>query len=341
MPATITVTATVQDPSGTALAGNSFVRFRLRNFTGFVPQISGTSILPETQIDATPTNGLISQALWPNNAITPSTTFYTVELWNQGRITSSGNYIFNTSTNLNSAVQVNAPPVPSGFSLVLENNGALNSSQSTLNLVNGSNITITDSGAGALSIAAASAASPAFMFGAGNFSFPASLAISGAAKVDQALRVYVHKFFTSAPLSFSEISFAAASNLAGGGSVNFGVYSTAGNLLFQSGAIAIPNIGFQNFDQALSPSWVLPGGSYYLAWTATDTGNTTMWGWLLANNYVDNGTSSRNLINRNGVVNFGYATNAATASAASLPSTLGALTAATNVGAGTPAVLFQ
>jgi hypothetical protein len=49
MSATITVTATVQDPSGTALAGNSFVRFRLRNFTGFVPQVSGTSILPEIQ----------------------------------------------------------------------------------------------------------------------------------------------------------------------------------------------------------------------------------------------------------------------------------------------------
>jgi hypothetical protein len=160
MPSTVTVTATVQDPSGTALAGNCFVRFRLRNFAGYVPQISGTSIMPEIQIDATPTTGLVSQALWPNNAITPSTTFYTVELWNQGRITSSGNYIFNSNTSLNSAAQVNTPPVPAGFSLVLENNGALNSSQSTLNLQNGTNIVITDGGSGNLTIASTSSGSP-------------------------------------------------------------------------------------------------------------------------------------------------------------------------------------
>jgi hypothetical protein len=149
VPSPITVTATVQDPSSTSLSGGCFVRFKLRNFTGFVPQVSGTSILPEIQVDAVPVNGAISQTLWKNSDITPSTTFYTVELWNLGRPTSSGNYIFNANTSLNSATQVNAPPVPSGFSLVLENNGALNSSQSTLNLVNtDGTVTITDLGSG-------------------------------------------------------------------------------------------------------------------------------------------------------------------------------------------------
>ena len=160
MPSPITVTATIQDPSSTALTGNAFLRFRLRNFAGFVPQIFGTSILPEIQIDALPTaGGSVSQTLWPNNAISPSTTFYTVELWNQGRITSSGNYIFNANTSLNSAAQLNAPPVPAGFLLVLENNGVLNSSQSTLNLANtDGTVTITDAGSGTLNFSAAGGA---------------------------------------------------------------------------------------------------------------------------------------------------------------------------------------
>ena len=156
MASQITVTANLTDPSGSPLTGNSFVRFRLRNFQGFVPVVTGTSVICETQIDALPTAGAISQALWGNNNITPATTFYTVEFWDQGRITSTGNYLFNANTSLNTAAQLNAPPVPAGFSLVLENNGTLNSSQSTLNLEStDSSVTITDVGGGTLNLQSA------------------------------------------------------------------------------------------------------------------------------------------------------------------------------------------
>src|ERR1019366_6044038 len=111
-----TITATLNDPSGSLLTGNAFVRFKLRNFQGFVPVVSGTSVICETQIDALPAAGLISQLLWGNDNITPSTTFYTVEFWDQGRITSSGNYLFTgASTNLNTAAQVSTPALPPGF----------------------------------------------------------------------------------------------------------------------------------------------------------------------------------------------------------------------------------
>ena len=143
MASPITVTATVQDITSTDLNNptnsSAFVRFRLRNFQGFVPQVSGTSILAETLIDSLPgANGAISQLLWGNNSITPANTFYTVEQWSKGRITSSGNYIFNANTNLDSAAPINpAPPPQSITSLLIEVNGALASSQSLLNLENG------------------------------------------------------------------------------------------------------------------------------------------------------------------------------------------------------------
>ena len=153
---TVLVTATLNDPSGAALTGNAFVRFKLRGFAGFVPRVSGTSILCETQIDSPSVAGAISQALWGNNAITPANTWYTVEFWNGGRITSSGNYVINGATALNTAAQSNAPSVPSGFLLVLQNNGANNSSQQLLNLEStDASVTITDKGAGTINLQAA------------------------------------------------------------------------------------------------------------------------------------------------------------------------------------------
>lgn len=154
---TAIVTATLNDPSGTPLQGNSFLRFRLRNYQGFAVQVSTYAILAELQYDAVPnSSGQISQAVIPNNDITPATTFYTVEAWNQGRILWSANYLINGATNLNTAAQLNTPAVPPGFLLVLQNNGANNSSQSLLNLENtDGSITITDMGSGTLNITGA------------------------------------------------------------------------------------------------------------------------------------------------------------------------------------------
>ena len=157
MAATCTITATITDPSGASLLGNALVRFRLRNYTGFVPVVSGTSVLCETQIDAYPNPaGAISQILTCNTAISPINTFYTVEFWNQGRIVTSANYYFNANTSLNTASNINPAPAPAGpSSIIFENNGVLNSSQTLLNLTS-TTVTIQDLGNGRIDLEAPS-----------------------------------------------------------------------------------------------------------------------------------------------------------------------------------------
>ena len=110
---TCLVTATITDPSQSPLLGNAYVKFRLRNFTGFVPTVSGGEVICEDSIDAYPNPaGVISQVLVCNTAISPVNTFYAVEFWNQGRPVSSANYFFNQNTDLSSAQEINPPPPP-------------------------------------------------------------------------------------------------------------------------------------------------------------------------------------------------------------------------------------
>ena len=341
MPSVITVTATVQDPSGTALTGNCFLRFRLRNFSGFVPQIFGVSIVPEIQIDAVPVNGFVSQTLWPNNAITPGTTFYTCELWNQGRITSSGNYIFNGNTNLNTAVQLNAPPVPGGFSLVLENNGITNSSQSTLNLENtDGSVTITDVGGGTLNFTSNSVPVVGYMAGAG-FTQPPLISVSGLHPGGGAPEaVIATRFEWLASLTFNTISLAKI-----GGTSNihmiFGIYSgpsaaSPGSLLWSSGDIAVPNSTGPM--EVSVPSYTLSPGDYYLAMsTNVGSGGTQ----VIGINMDNVATSNQNLFNPS-IIMCGSAANAATFSTTlTLPATLGALSQnGGGASAGWPMLMF-
>lgn len=147
MATTCTVTAMITDPSQTNLLGNAYVKFRLRNFLGFVPQVSGTSVMCEDTIVAYPNPaGVISQVITCNTAISPVNTFYTVEFWNQGRLTSSANYFFNSSIDLSVAQEINPPPPPPYYG------GSGSGSSSTSSPV-GSNVAILpalQSGAGGL-----------------------------------------------------------------------------------------------------------------------------------------------------------------------------------------------
>jgi hypothetical protein len=173
MPSPCTVTAQFNDPTGTNLQGNAFVRFRLRNYSGFVPRVLGTAILVETQIDVAPnSSGLVTTQLWGNDNIDPGgtsnppSTFYTVEFWNQGRITSQANYsIVGASFNLGTATQLNPPPTPPGVSgvstLLLEVNGVKASSQAVQNLVGAAGTSIVDEGNGTIQISGGSSGIPA------------------------------------------------------------------------------------------------------------------------------------------------------------------------------------
>lgn len=163
-----TVTAQFNDSTGANLQGNAFVRFRLRNYSGFVPRVLGTAILVEPQIDVVPNgSGLVTTQLWGNDSIDPGgsnnppSTFYTVEYWNQGRITSQGNFsIIGASFNLGTAAQINPPPTPGGSgatALLLEVNGVKASSQTVQNLVGSG---VVDAGSGNIQISGGSGSTP-------------------------------------------------------------------------------------------------------------------------------------------------------------------------------------
>ena len=158
--ATCVVTSTRCDPSTTPLqAPGSFIRFTLRNFLGFIPRVAGTNILAEIQIDAYPNSlGVVSQVLTTNTSITPQNTFYTAEVWSNGRAVDSANYIFNTSADLSTALQINPPQIalpilPPQGPIFFENNGSPNSSQNILNLEStNDSIDITDEGGGTINL---------------------------------------------------------------------------------------------------------------------------------------------------------------------------------------------
>ena len=249
MSTTCTVTATICDPSQTNLLGNAFVRFRLRNFQGFVPTVQTSNVICETQIDALPNPaGVISQVLTCNTAIYPINTFYTVEFWNQGRPTSSGNYYFNGNTSLNTASTINPAPAPQGpSSIIFENSGTLNSSQTLLNLENtDGTIVITDVGGGTLNLQAKSSAITSSGVGwvlvRRN---PDDCAIRAIADWYPLFstsnnQVSVFQFTLNAPITISSVAMYVTANV-GGATVNFGVYTTAGAKLLDSGALSAAN----------------------------------------------------------------------------------------------------
>jgi hypothetical protein len=164
MPSPCTVTATLADISGNA-PQNSFLRFRLRGFQGFVPRVLGTAVMAETQIDAAPAgDGTLTVDIYGNDNIDPSNTWYTVEYWSNGRISSSANFlIIGTSFDLDSAAQLNPPPNPGGSGavpLLLKTNGVKNGSQIVQNLHSSDNsVVLTDDGAGNINLQAAATGS--------------------------------------------------------------------------------------------------------------------------------------------------------------------------------------
>lgn len=323
MSSPVIATATLNDPSGTALQGNSFVRFILRNYQGFVPRVTNTSIIAETQIDALPnSSGIISQNLWGNNSITPNTTFYTVQFWDQGRITSQGNYLFNANTNLNTAAQLNTPPVPPGFSLVLENNSVLNSSQSTLNLVNtDGSVVITDLGWGSIQLSAEQ--SGLATVGQGGFAGPGitllypyygqSLSSTPAGTTNNQITVF--QFVLNSSFTISKVTSLITTGAAGA-SVNFGIYSPAGNKLLDSGALnaTTSNSAVSN---TLGSPVALSSGVYLFAQSTSNTG-------VQVPGLATTSVAATNMLNLH-AVRIGQTANST--SAGVMPATLGTITA--------------
>ena len=341
MAATCTVTATITDPSGASLLGNALVRFRLRNYTGFVPVVSGTSVLCETQIDAYPNPaGAISQILTCNTAISPINTFYTVEFWNQGRIVTSANYYFNANTSLNTASNINPAPAPAGpSSIIFENNGVLNSSQTLLNITStDGSIVITDEGSGTLNLQAVTTGFSTTGYGGfWSAGFPImSMYVNnftGGDIVSTAVnQVIVWQFLLETPITIRNLSSCVYSGSAGA-TINFGIYNAAGNKLIDSGALSIAITNAQ-LSVSIAPV-VLPAGTYYFA-----ASQSTSSGQVLAFDLYN--IAALTTVSAGGsVAKIGVAANAT--SLGVMPSTLGTISLATYLDNATnmPAVFFS
>ena len=325
MSTTATVTATLVDPSQTSLLGNAFVRFRLRNFQGFVPVVSGTSVICETQLDALPSPaGSISQVITCNTAISPSNTFWTIEFWNQGRILSSGNYIINGATSLNTASTISNTPAPQGPSaIVFENNGAMNSSQTLLNLEStDSSVVITDKGAGTINLQASTVAfntaGQGGFVGAG-FPFPDAYysgASSGGTIGGNANQVTVFQFSLKASYTISKVSARVVTGAAGQ-TASFGIYNLAGNKLLDSTALSV-NSSSTSVTTTLAAPVTLPPGTYYFAQSTTGTSAT-----IIAAQNSGGASSTTSFLPNLNVIRVGQAANAT--SGGVLPATLGSI----------------
>lgn len=92
----VIVTTTVDAFPSSNLSG-SFVRFVLRNYAGQVPRANGGAMIT---ITGTTADGSIAQDLIPNSSITPSSTFYEIQMWSDGRIVSSKKAVLNAGIDL-------------------------------------------------------------------------------------------------------------------------------------------------------------------------------------------------------------------------------------------------
>ena len=337
-PTPITVTATVFDPGDNLVQGNAFVRFRLRNFDGLVPIVYATGVFVETQIDAFPnSDGLISQTLWANSVINGNT-YYTVEFHNNGRITSSGNYNISGSTNLNTAATISPSPVPSGpNTIIFQNNGAMNSSQTTLNLENtDGSITITDTGSGTLNLQASGTGFTTSGIGgfygagipmmSGLYQVPT---LSGVSPSTTANQVSVFQFQLLQPFTIRTVSVYVTVGDSNE-HANFGIYSITGAKLLDSGAMNT-NSSAEAVSVTLGTPVALPAGSYYFAQSTDHTA-------VAVTGYQVGSAGLEGAINAIGTVKVGQAAHST--SAGVMPATLGTITADSLGGVAMAAAFF-
>lgn len=120
---TITIT-------GSSISANTFVRFRLRNYSGTQPRVGSSGTLAQTQFDCSTTSsgcvlsslGILSGTIEGDDVITPVGTYYTVEIWNNGKTVSSADYLITGPTwNLNTATPITSYPNNPPNVVVLQN----------------------------------------------------------------------------------------------------------------------------------------------------------------------------------------------------------------------------
>ena len=199
---------------------------------------------------------------------------------------------------------------------VFQTNGVPNTLQSVLNLKAGTSITLASDGVGGVTInSAVTGLILPWFIGPGVTTNAAATSSASVQYLTVNNAVLVFEFCLVGSVTVSNVSI-SVTNGAGGRVVAFGIYSLAGNLLLDSGAMSAASAVMVS--SAITPV-VLPAGNYYFAQTA-NTGAVTVQGLTAqAQPFLDmmNVSATRAAV----------ATN--TYNGTSLPATLGALTALT------------
>jgi len=223
-------------------------------------------------------NGNVSGTvkLWVNSTLTPAGSFYIVDAFD-----SNGEQAWRTSQFLmipaspspyDLGTAVLNSPVPAGpaNSSTFQTNGVNNSVQSLLDLVAGTNITLSNSN-GHTTITAGGGAAGSFffgpglidnalLFGTGAVGTSVSPGISNG--VTAANVVTVYKFSLPMSFSISKITSQCTDNLAGQ-TATFGIYSEAGSLLVDGGKFT--TIGSGGIVTNTITPVTLPAGVYWHA----------------------------------------------------------------------------
>jgi hypothetical protein len=125
----ITLTATLDDLTGAAagsLANPAKLRICLCGFGPTLPRISGTAMLAKVgPFDIFSTGGVISTLIWGNDVITPSGTYYSIEILDgEDNVVQCGAFEFlflnGATQDLSSATQIVQPLPPQIFNLTTQ-----------------------------------------------------------------------------------------------------------------------------------------------------------------------------------------------------------------------------
>jgi hypothetical protein len=201
-------------------------------------------------------------------------------------------------------------------------------------------VAVTQDGNGNTNLAVQTITSP-YMLGPGIFNLAQIPALILAAIAPVARVVSVCKFLLTATISgLTHLDGSFGCNLGPGSHFAIGIYSAAGDRLWTSGALFVPNVTNQSSSFTVPALSLTAGTTYYMAWTADDTGNTSTWCTQATNPLTFNSsTLDGNVINQ-GTVMVGTAANAATVGPV-LPSTLGALSIPVDSSFRIPLVFFR
>lgn len=199
---------------------------------------------------------------------------------------------------------------------VFQTNGTANTLQSVLNLKAGTGISLAADGAGGVTFNnAATGLILPFFIGPGITTNPASTTSAAVNPINANNAIQVFSFVLVGSITVSNVSV-SFTNGSGGRVAAFGIYSMAGNLLLDSGALSAASaIVVSN---TITPV-VLPAGTYYFAQTSNSTGTQFQGLSAQAQHFLDMGNVT--------VDRAALATN--TYNGTTLPATLGALSALT------------